>query len=184
MRQVADFVNQSVPIYFDGGFGTVDVEDVARGALLAMDKGRDGERYILSGENVTVKRLFDLIAEFTGLRAPTIRVPIPVLRVLALGMELAGKLTGTRPQIDRSQVDEFAGTYGYVDPSKAERELGFTYRSARETVRRTVVWLIDQGFISEKRQRVLTLHPSLRTPDAGVPQGRQAHSGTPVQDHR
>jgi dihydroflavonol-4-reductase len=160
--QVSQFLNQGTPIYFEGGFGVVDAEDVARGSLLAMDKGRSGERYILSGENVTVKGLFDIMAELTGLKAPTIKLPVPVLRVVATGLEMASKLTGKRPMIDRSQVDEFAGHYGYFDSSKAERELGYTYLSARDTVRRTIAWLIGRGFVTEKRQKALQPHPSLR----------------------
>ena len=162
VKQVADFLNHGMPMYFEGGFGVVDVDDVARGALLAMDKGRDGERYIVSGENVTVKQLFDLIADLTGLKAPSIKAPVPVIRLLAAGMEVASKLTGARPMLDRSQVDEFAGKYGYFDSSKAERELGYTHLSARDTVRRTIAWLIDRGFVTERRQRALQPHPSLR----------------------
>jgi dihydroflavonol-4-reductase len=161
VRQVADFVNQGVPVYFEGGFGVVDVDDVARGGLLAMDKGRDGERYIVSGENLTVKGLFDLLAELTGLKAPTIKLPLPVLRAVAALMEVGAKLTGKRPQLDRSQVDEFAGKYGFFDSSKAERELGYTYLPARDTLRRTVAWLIDRGFVPERRRRALQPHPSL-----------------------
>ena len=162
VRQVEQFLNHGTPVYFDGGFGVVDVEDVARGAILAMDRGRAGERYLLSGENVTVKRLFELIAELTGLKAPTIRAPVPVLRVLAAVLELASKLTGRRPMIDRSQVDEFAGKYGYFDSSKAEREFGYAHVSARATVGRTIAWLVARGFVPEQRQRALQLDPSLR----------------------
>jgi len=79
-------------------------------------------------------------------------------------MELASKFTGARPMLDRSQVDEFGGKYGYFDSSKAERELGYTYLSARETVRRTIAWLVARGFVTEKRKRTLRLHPSLRSP--------------------
>lgn len=161
VRQVADFVNQGLPIYFDGGFGTVDVEDVARGALLAMERGGDRERYILSGDNITVKQMFDLTAEMAGMRPPSIRVPRPILRVMATGMELMSRLTGTRPLLDRSQVDEFAGWYANVTPAKAERELGFTYRPARDVVRRTVAWLLDHGFVDAKRRAALSPHPSL-----------------------
>ena len=157
VHQVAQFVNQGSPIYFDGGFGVVDVEDVARGGILAMEKGRSGERYIVSGENVTVKGLFDVMAALTGLKAPSLRLPVPVLRVVAGGLELAGRLTGKRPMIDRSQVDEFAGKYGYFDSRKAERELGYTHRSARETVGRTIAWLVDRGFVPEGRRRALRL---------------------------
>jgi dihydroflavonol-4-reductase len=162
VHQVEQFVTHGAPVYFEGGFGVVDVEDVARGSILAMDKGRGGERYILSGENITVKGLFDMMAELTGLRAPRIKLPVPVLRVLAAALELASKATGTRPMIDRSQVDEFAGKYGYFDSSKAERELGYTCLSARETVSRTIAWLVTRGFVAERRQRALRLHPSLQ----------------------
>ena len=157
VNQVAQFLNDGAPLYFDGGVGVVDVEDIAHGELLAMDKGRPGERYILSGENVTVKQLFDLMADASGLKAPTFRAPLPLLRVLAGGLELAGKLTGKRTVIDRSQVDEFAGRWLYFDSRKADRELGYTYRPARETVGRTVAWLVDRGFVTEKRRHALHL---------------------------
>jgi dihydroflavonol-4-reductase len=160
--QIAQFLNQGAPVYFEGGFGVVDVDDVARGAILAMEKGRDRERYILSGENLTVKQMFDMLAELSGLPAPTIKAPLPILRLLAGALELGGRLTGTRPMIDRSQVDEFAGRYAYFDSSKAQRELGYTWLSARETVQRTVAWLIDRGFVVQKRQKLLHPHPSLR----------------------
>ncbi|TMA36706.1 MAG: NAD-dependent epimerase/dehydratase family protein, partial [Deltaproteobacteria bacterium] len=145
VRQVADFVNRGMPFYFDGGFPVVDVEDVAQGAVLGLEKGRAGERYIVAGENVTVKQLYDLIAEFTGMRAPRLRAPVPVVRAIATVLELGGKLTGTRPLMDRNLVDEFAGRYGFMHSAKAERELGYTWRPAREVVRRTVAWLVDRG---------------------------------------
>jgi dihydroflavonol-4-reductase len=162
VHQVAQFVNDGSPVYFEGGFGVVDVEDVARGALLAMDRGRNRERYVLSGENVTVKQLFDMIAELTGLRPPTIKLPFPVLRLIAGGMELASKVTGTRPMLDRTQIDEFAGKYGYFSSDKAKRELGYTFLSARDTLRRTIAWLLDRGFVKETRLAALHPHPSLR----------------------
>lgn len=161
VKQVADFLNRGAPVYFAGGFSAVDVEDVARGSLAAMDKGRSGERYILAGGDLTVKRLFDTLSELTGLAAPKVKVPIGVLRALAGLLELGATLTGSRPLIDRSQVDEFAGKYGYFDSSKAKRELGYTYRSARDTLRRTVAWLVDKGFVDERRRQAMKLDPSL-----------------------
>jgi dihydroflavonol-4-reductase len=160
-KQVIDFLNTGLPIYFDGGTSLVDVEDVASGALLAMDKGGDQERYIVSGENITVKQLFDLVAELSGISPPQWKVPVIALRALATGLEAVSWITGWRPAIDRNQVDEFAGVYGYMDPGKAERELGFTWRSARDTVRRTVAWAIDRGFVPERRKNALQPHPSL-----------------------
>jgi dihydroflavonol-4-reductase len=162
VKQIADFLNQGMPVYFDGGFGVVDVEDVARGAVLAMERGRAGERYVLSGENVTVKEVFDLVAALSGLKAPALKAPVPVVRALALAMELVSGVTGQRPMLDRSQVDEFAGKYAYFDSSKAERELGYAYLSARDTLRRTIAWLIDRGFVTEKRRRMLSPDASLQ----------------------
>lgn len=159
--KVIDFLNTGLPVYFDGGFGLVDVEDVAAGALLAMDKGGDQERYIVSGENITVKQLFDLVAELSGISAPRWKMPVIALRAVATGLEAVSWFTGLRPVIDRSQVAEFAGVYGYMDPGKAERELGFTWRNARDTVRRTVAWAIDRGFVTEGRRSALAPHPSL-----------------------
>jgi dihydroflavonol-4-reductase len=162
VRQVADFVSQGAPFWFDGGFGMVDVEDVARGAIAAMDRGRTGERYILSGDDVTVRELFTTIGELVGLRPPRWRAPVPVVRTLAGIMEGVATLTGARPVLDRSQVDELFGKYGYFDSGKAVRELGYTWRPARDAIRRTVAWLLDRGFVAEKRLRLLRPDPSLR----------------------
>jgi dihydroflavonol-4-reductase len=161
VAQIVQFVNQGAPVYFDGGFSVVDVDDVARGAILAMERGRTSERYILAGENVTVKQLFDLMAELTGLRAPSIKLPVGVLRVIAAGMELVSRVTGRRPMIDPSQVDEFGGRYAYFDSAKAVRELGYSFLSARETVRRTIAWIVERGFVTEQRRRVLRLDASV-----------------------
>jgi dihydroflavonol-4-reductase len=162
VAQVVQFVNQGAPVYFEGGFSVVDVDDVARGAILAMEKGRSGEKYILAGQNVTVKQLFDLMADLTGLKAPSLRLPVPAVRALAAMLELASKLTGSRPMIDRSQVDEFAGRYAYFSNAKAERELGYTWLPAREVVARTIVWIVERGMVTEKRKGALHLHSSLR----------------------
>ena len=161
VKQVADFLTQGSPIYFEGGFGSVDVEDVARGAILAMENGRTRERYIVSGENITVKEMFDHLADLTGLPAPKVKLPIPVLRIIAGGLELVAKLTGVKPMIDRTQVDEFAGKYGYFSSAKAERELGYSFRPARVALARTVAWLLEHGFVPEKRRALVKAHPSL-----------------------
>jgi dihydroflavonol-4-reductase len=162
VKQVADFVVQGTPVYFDGGFGVVDVEDVARACLLAMEKGRSAERYIASGDNVTVKQMFDMLSELTGLPAPKTKLSPTVMRVLAAALELVAKVGGPKPMIDRSQVDEFVAKWGYLSSAKAERELGYTFRSARETLGRTVSWLVDNGFVPEKRRAAMKLHPSLK----------------------
>ncbi len=162
VAQFVQFVNRGAPAYFDGGFSVVDVDDVARGAILAMEKGGDREKYILAGDNVTVKQLFDMVSALTGVKAPTLKLPVPVMRVLAAVLEVASRLTGTRPMIDRSQVAEFAGRWAYFSNAKAARDLGYTWRPAPEVVRRTVAWIVEHGFVAEPRKAVLRLDPSLR----------------------
>jgi hypothetical protein len=93
--------------------------------------------------------------------APGVPAAGAVLRVIATGLEAVGWATGWRPLIDRNQVDEFAGVYGFFDTGKAERELGFSARNARDTVRRTVAWAIDHGFVTEGRRSALQPHSSL-----------------------
>jgi dihydroflavonol-4-reductase len=160
-RQIVDALELGVTVYFEGGFGVVDVEDVAQGAILAMEKGKDGERYLVSGENVTVRQMMQHVADLAGLGPPRLRAPVPVLRVVAGALERVAKVTGKRPLVDRAQIEEFAGTYSYYDVTKAKRELGYTYRDARETVRRTVAWTIDKGFVKSSRARRLRPDPSL-----------------------
>jgi nucleoside-diphosphate-sugar epimerase len=92
---------------------------------------------------------------------PRLRLPVPVFRAIATLLELAGKVTRTRPLIDRSQVDEFGGTWAYYDSSKAARELGYTFRDARETVRRTIAWAIERGFVTPSRRAALRPHSAL-----------------------
>jgi dihydroflavonol-4-reductase len=83
------------------------------------------------------------------------------MRRLALAMELVSRLTGSKPLLDRARVDEFVGRYGFFSSAKAERELGYSHRPARETLRRTVAWLLDHGFVPERRRRALRPHASL-----------------------
>ena len=74
-RIVVDFLKRKFPAYVDTGLNLVDVKEVARGHMLAMEKARPGERYILGGENLTLKQILDKLAAITGLPSPTMKVP-------------------------------------------------------------------------------------------------------------
>jgi hypothetical protein len=87
-----------------------------------------------------------------------VKLPVLAVRALATVLELASKVTGTRPMIDRSQVDEFAGKYAYFSSAKAARELGYTWLPAREVVARTIAWIVERGMVTAKRQGRLHLH--------------------------
>ncbi len=157
VKLVLDFINFPTPVYFDGGFSVVDVEDVARGCLAAEKKGRAGERYILAGENVTVRAFYETIAELTGLPAPRGRAPKLVFRIAAALMEAGGRLFGATPMVTTEQVAEFHGTYGYFSSEKARRELGYRFLPCKEVLRRTIEWLLARGFVKESRRKAIVL---------------------------
>ena len=120
IRQVLDFLNNGVPVYFDGGFGVVDVEDVATGALLAMDKGAIGERYILSGENVTVKQPLRAGGRAGGRLRPR-RGSMPGARSARHRHRARGRQLGHRLAPAASIATRWTssrGVYGYFDPGQ------------------------------------------------------------------
>jgi dihydroflavonol-4-reductase len=132
-------------VYPSGGNAFVDARDVAQGALLALDKGARGERYVLSGENLTYRELFTLAARELGVRPPM--VPLP--RWLALGAARAGDLVGPRfPKAFAYFNSSALSTLfelNYGSWQKARRELGYSPRPVAEAVRDAVAWFRSTG---------------------------------------
>lgn len=155
--QVKNFIDPGMPLYFEGGFSIVDVRDVARGCLLAEELGRSGERYILAGENATIRTLLELLAQITGLPSPRWKAPVGFVRSLASLIELLARVVPFEPPITRSAVQEFGGCYASFDSSKAQQELGYTFRPKEETIYDTVCWLLETGFVRESRKRKVKL---------------------------
>lgn len=138
-RIILDFLEGRMPAYLDTGLNIIDVDDCARGHILAAQKGSPGSRYILGNENLTLRRIFALLSEITGLPAPRIRLPyLPVLLAAYANLALA-RITGTPPRIPLAGV-QMAGKMMYFDSCKAVRELGLPQRSAREALSRSVDW--------------------------------------------
>jgi dihydroflavonol-4-reductase len=143
-----------------GGASIVDVRDVARGHLLALEKGRRGERYLLVAENLDLRELASMVTELTGiqvLHAPLPRWMIPVaIPCTGLLMRALGKKDITTVQ----QAREFIGRWGWYDSSKSKAELGFEARPARETLDHTIRWLVHSGALSPKvDQRLQEKYP-------------------------
>ena len=135
-RIVANYMRGRLPAVVDAFTNVVDVEDVARGHLLAADVGRPGERYILGGENLRWSEVVDRIARISGVRHPLIVLPPEI----AAG---AGRLRGLRiPGVPIEGIRLMAPDWRYSS-GKAHRELRYMPRPARETVGRTVEWYID-----------------------------------------
>ena len=128
------------PVYFAGGHSYTDVEDVARGHLLAEQHGKIGERYILAGENASIEDLFLRISRLTGKRPPRIKIGHLFVTIAGAGFETLAKITGGRPLFTRKKAHKLIDYYGYFSSQKAEQELGYTYRSLDEQLLRCKSW--------------------------------------------
>ncbi|HEY63601.1 MAG TPA: NAD-dependent epimerase/dehydratase family protein [Caldilineae bacterium] len=143
---IVDFLNGRLFAYVDTGLNIVDVEDVATGHLLAAERGRVGERYILGGENLTLKQILDILAEVSG--RPPVRLRIPHVLALAwayVDVTLARIYPRHVPAATPETV-RLARKPMYFDASKAVRELGFPQTPAREALRKAVEWYRAHGY--------------------------------------
>ncbi len=143
----------------DGGIDIVDVDDVVSGHLLAMERGRVGERYILGGENVTFGRMFGLLHEITGLAEPGGATGRGMAVLGGTLVELAARVFGFEPPLTRRLARDYATGYVWVTSEKAERELGYEHRPALETLTRAVKWFLEHGYVGPTAARRIRLLP-------------------------
>ena len=145
-RIIVDFLNHKMPAYLDTGLNIIDVEDCARGHILAAEKGRIGEKYILGNENLTLQRIFDMLGKITGLPAPRLRLPyIPIL-IAAYVNEAISRCTGREPLIPLAGV-QMARKFMFFDSTKAVHELGLPQKPANEALSKAVTWFRDNGYV-------------------------------------
>ena len=144
---VIRYLKYRLPVYFDAGANIVHADDVARGHLLAEQHGKLGERYILSGANLTMRELFSLMAQSAGRRPPGIELGRRTLWMIGCGAEFWARLRGKAPLLTRARVRSLIGRYGFYDASKAQRELGYTARPAGETLADAVHWVRAQKWV-------------------------------------
>jgi dihydroflavonol-4-reductase len=131
-----------------GGLNIVDVEDVATGHILAMEQGKVGERYILGGDNLSYTQIFEMLADITGLAEPSKPNSPGSAKLLGALWELSARLRGGTPVVTRRIARDYVGSNVWVTSEKAEKELGYTHRSAREALARSVRWFLDNGYVS------------------------------------
>lgn len=143
---IVDFLNGRMPAYVDTGLNVAPVEDVAAGHLLAAERGRVGRRYILGGENLTLRQILDVLSRITGRPAPRIKVPHFVAYAAALADTAFSKLTGRAPQIPLEGV-RMARHKMFVDDSRARRELGYQPGSVEAALERAVRWYQSNGYV-------------------------------------
>ena len=131
----------------DGTFNVVDAEDVAEGHLLAAEKGKPGERYILANENVDVRGYFALLEKVTGVAAPKIKIPYPFAYATAFLLErLFGFSFPNYSSLDLDSI-KLSRYNWHADGAKAARELGFTTTPVEETIGKTVEWFRENGYL-------------------------------------
>jgi dihydroflavonol-4-reductase len=149
---ILDFLNGKMPGYVKTGLNFVGVEECAAGHLLVAEKGKVGERYLLGGENLTLKQMLDTLAKITGLRAPMLKIP----HGLALGVAYANtafsRLVGREPGIPVEGV-KIARHMMFVDCARAQRELGFKAGPVAAALERAVRWYEANGYIAKGRAK-------------------------------
>lgn len=144
---IVDFLNKKMPAYINTGLNLIDVRDVARGHILAAQRGRIGERYILGNENISMKSILNLLEEITGIKAPRIRMPyLLALTAAHINQLISDKITKRPPFIPLAGV-RMAKRFMYFDASRAVRELSLPQSSIKKALEESVKWYYEHGYV-------------------------------------
>jgi dihydroflavonol-4-reductase len=147
-RIIVDFLKKKFPAYVDTGLNLVDVTECARGHVAALERGRSGERYILGGENLTLKQILDKLAAITGLPSPKLRVPYVVaLATGVIDQVVTGHILGREPRVIIDAV-RMGRKKMFVSSAKAARELGWKTIAVDNALRRAVEWFQTHGYVN------------------------------------
>lgn len=144
-RMIVDYLRGKMFAYLETGVNVVHVRDVARGHILAAEKGRVGEKYILGNRNLTLLQVFAVLERLSGIPAPRWRIPYPVAFVAGTAFELGSRLTGREPRVSVTAV-RMARKRMFFDPGKAIRELGLPQTPVEEAFREAVEWFRARGY--------------------------------------
>jgi len=142
----------------EGGISIVDVDDVVQGHIAAMEKGEIGEKYILGGENVTFRQMFELLSDITGLSPPGGNLSKGLMELAGRLMEIKVRFFGgDDPKVTFRLARDYAFGYAWVSSEKAEKAFGYSHRPARETLARSVRWYLENGYVPEAAARRVRL---------------------------
>ena len=145
-RIIVEAATGRVPAFVDTGLNLVHVDDVAEGHCLALEKGRVGDRYILGGQDVSLRDMLAEIARLTGRRPPSINLPRGPLYPLAVAAEMVGRITGKEPFLTVDAL-KMAGHHMFFSSAKAERELGYRARPYPEALADALAWFRLEGYV-------------------------------------
>ncbi len=144
-RIIVDSVRGRIPAYVDTGLNVAHVDDVARGHLLAFQKGVAGQRYILGGENLSLEQILGMIAKQAGFKPPRVKLPRTALYPVAMAMEGIAMLTKIEPMLTTDSL-RMAAKKMYFSSKKAEVQLGYTHRPASEAIKDATIWFKSNGY--------------------------------------
>jgi dihydroflavonol-4-reductase len=155
-KVVLDFLNGRMPGFVDTAMNVEHVDDLAAGHLLALERGATGRSYILGGENVSMERLLELLAECTGLTQASRRFPRRLALVAgAASQMIEGRLLGREPHVPL-EAAQMSLTKMVFDDSRARRELGYTSRPTREAIESSARWFAANGYVRSERLAQMT----------------------------
>lgn len=160
-KMIVDFLNRKMPAYLDTGLNLIDVEDCALGHILAAEKGRPGQRYILGNQNLHLEKILRELSVLTGLRAPKIKIPHSFALTAAHVSEVFAKWTRKPPAIQKEAVI-LAKKRMFFSPEKAVKELGLPQPDVRIALKKAVSWYLEHGYVNEKiKRKILDYHPAI-----------------------
>ncbi|MGA9978658.1 MAG: hopanoid-associated sugar epimerase [Candidatus Sulfotelmatobacter sp.] len=146
-RIILDFLKRKFPAYVDTGLNLVDVTECARGHVAALERGKSGERYILGGENLTLKQILDKLAAITGLSSPTVKLPyFFAFAAAAVDETITGRILHREPRATIDAV-RMGRKKMFASSAKAERDLGWKLVPAENALRRAVEWFRSNHYV-------------------------------------
>ncbi|HEY1984142.1 MAG TPA: hopanoid-associated sugar epimerase [Terracidiphilus sp.] len=145
-RIFVDFLNKKFPAYVDTGLNLVDVSEVARTHVLALSKGKPGRRYILGGENLSLKQILDKMSAITGIPSPTVEIPFAVAATYAFFEEwITGRIRGKEPRATLEEV-RMGRKKMFASSARAQQELGFRILPVYPAMRAAIEWFRAHGY--------------------------------------
>jgi dihydroflavonol-4-reductase len=141
-----DFNNGKMNMGINGAYDFVDVRDVSRGHILAAEKAPSGKNFLLSGERVTMKKMFGMLEEITGVKGPTLYIPTALVKAYCCFTPLYYRLANKTPMYTNYSINTLQSN-SFISHRKASEQLGYKARPIRESIIDTFKWFRESGFI-------------------------------------
>jgi dihydroflavonol-4-reductase len=152
-KLIVDFLNGRMPAFVDTAMNVVHVDDLAAGHVAALQHGENGRSYILGGENRSMQSILGVLAQCTGLRAPTRQVPKAVALAAGIASQFVeGRLLRREPNVS-IEAARMSTTHMIFDDRRARAEIGYTSRPAEDAIEDSARWFVDNGYVAVKRGR-------------------------------